>query len=148
MNDRQRYRRGSQVVRPGSAKAPCDGSIPSPASLSNCMCSRGIRGFRTETDTENPLLPLLFDYGISFISVEQAKKSLHEEIPSWNFDIIKRTAKDRWNEVLGQIQVEGGTPEKKRVFYTSLYRCYERMVSHDKPCHVSRPFVEALGIKF
>ena len=72
---------------------------------------------------------LEFRYGISFISVEQAKRNLHEEISDWNFERIKRYARDRWNEVLGQIQVEGGTPEQKRVFYTALYRCYERMVS-------------------
>ncbi|MEI9960310.1 MAG: GH92 family glycosyl hydrolase [Limisphaerales bacterium] len=72
---------------------------------------------------------LEFRYGISFISVEQAKKNLQREISKWNFNKIKRDAKDRWNDALGQIQVEGGTPEQKRVFYTSLYRCYERMIN-------------------
>ena len=70
-----------------------------------------------------------FRYGISFVSIKQAKKNLEEQIPTWNFDKIKQAARDRWNEVLGQIQVEGGTPEQKRGFYTSLYRCYERMVN-------------------
>ncbi|HXS69377.1 MAG TPA: GH92 family glycosyl hydrolase, partial [Candidatus Polarisedimenticolia bacterium] len=68
-------------------------------------------------------------YGISFISVEQARKNLREEIADWNFDRVKRNARDRWNQVLGQIQVEGGTLAQRRVFYTALYRCYERMVS-------------------
>ena len=72
---------------------------------------------------------LEFRYGISFISIEQAKKNLHEEIPTWDFDKIKSAARHRWNKVLGQVQVEGGTPEQRRVFYTSLYRCYERMVN-------------------
>ncbi|MDB6063793.1 MAG: alpha,2-mannosidase, partial [Pedosphaera sp.] len=72
---------------------------------------------------------LEFRYGISFISIEQARKNLRMEIPGWNFEKVKRAGKDRWNQVLGQIEVEGGTPEQKRVFYTSLYRCYERMVN-------------------
>jgi len=72
---------------------------------------------------------LEFRYGISFISIDQAKKNLHSEIPAWDFDKIKDVARDRWNQGLGQIQVEGGTLEQKRVFYTSLYRCYERMVN-------------------
>ena len=72
---------------------------------------------------------LEFRYGVSFISVEQAKKNLRKEISEWDFERIKNHARNRWNEVLGQIQVEGGTPEQKRVFYTSLYRCYERMVN-------------------
>jgi predicted alpha-1,2-mannosidase len=72
---------------------------------------------------------LEFRYGISFISAGQAKKNLHDEIPAWDFKKMKHAARERWNAVLGQIRVEGGTPEQKRVFYTSLYRCYERMVN-------------------
>ncbi len=69
-----------------------------------------------------------FRYGISFISVEQARRNLHEEIPGWDFDKIRDRARQRWNDVLGQIKVEGGTLAQKRVFYTALYRCYERMI--------------------
>ena len=76
-----------------------------------------------------PSKVLEFRYGISFISIEQAKKNLRKEIPEWNFDKVKDHARAHWNEVLGQVQVKGGTPEQKRVFYTSLYRCYERMVN-------------------
>jgi predicted alpha-1,2-mannosidase len=72
---------------------------------------------------------LEFRYGISFISVEQAKKNLAEEIPTFDFEKIKSAAKNRWNEALGKIKVEGGTEAQRRVFYTSLYRCYERMVN-------------------
>lgn len=94
---------------------------------------------------------LEFRYGISFISREQARKNLQEEIPGWSFEKIKDAARARWNEVLGQIQVQGGTPAQRRVFYTSLYRCYERMVNitedgkyysaYDHKVHAdSRPF--------
>ena len=70
-----------------------------------------------------------FRYGLSFISVEQAKKNLSKEIPEWDFDAVKEAGKARWNEVLGQIKIDGGTDAQKRVFYTSLYRSYERMVN-------------------
>jgi predicted alpha-1,2-mannosidase len=72
---------------------------------------------------------LEFRYGISFISVEQAKANLQKEIPAWGFDRIKSAAKERWNKVLGQVKVEGGTDAQRRVFYTSLYRTYERMIN-------------------
>jgi predicted alpha-1,2-mannosidase len=72
---------------------------------------------------------LEFRYGISFLSIEQARKNLQAEIPGWAFDKLRAAARDRWNKVLGQIQVEGGTEAQKRVFYTALYRCYERMVN-------------------
>lgn len=70
-----------------------------------------------------------FRYGLSFISVEQAKTNLTKEIPEWDFEAVKAAGKDRWNEVLGQIAIQGGTDAQKRVFYTSLYRSYERMVN-------------------
>lgn len=72
---------------------------------------------------------LEFRYGISFISVAQAKKNLRHEIPSPGFEAIKTAAKMRWNETLGRITVEGGTEAQRKVFYTALYRSSERMIN-------------------
>jgi predicted alpha-1,2-mannosidase len=72
---------------------------------------------------------LEFRYGISFISVEQATKNLQREIPAWGFDRVRDAAKARWNEALGRINVEGGTESQRRVFYTALYRSFERMIN-------------------
>lgn len=72
---------------------------------------------------------LEFRYGISFISVEQAKKNLKKEIPGWTFEQVKQNARERWNKALGKVQVKGGSKQHKIVFYTSLYRCYERMIN-------------------
>ncbi|MES2308560.1 MAG: GH92 family glycosyl hydrolase, partial [Verrucomicrobiota bacterium] len=72
---------------------------------------------------------LEFRYGVSFISVEQAKKNLQSEIPSWDFDLVRNNAQKRWNKTLGQIEIKGGTEAQRRVFYTSLYRTYERMIN-------------------
>ncbi len=70
-----------------------------------------------------------FRYGISFISVEQAKKNLRRGIPAWGLAAVKDSGKARWNEALGQIAVEGGTETQRRIFYTALYRCFERMIN-------------------
>lgn len=67
-------------------------------------------------------------YGISFISIEQAKLNLHRDIPDWNFTRVISSAREKWNNVLSSIIVEGGTDNQKTVFYTSLYRCFERMI--------------------
>ena len=72
---------------------------------------------------------LEFRYGISFISVEQARKNLAREIPGWGFEQVKERARAQWNEALGRIAVEGGTSAQRKVFYTALYRCMERMVN-------------------
>jgi predicted alpha-1,2-mannosidase len=60
----------------------------------------------------------------SFISHEQAFQNLKElEIGGEvNFETIKKAGAERWNEVLGRIQVEGGTEEQYRTFYSCLYR--------------------------
>jgi predicted alpha-1,2-mannosidase len=75
-----------------------------------------------------PVSMLEFRYGVSFISVDQAKKNLHREIPEWGFDRVKEAAKERWNATLGRIEVQGGTEAQRKVFYTALYRCFERMI--------------------
>jgi predicted alpha-1,2-mannosidase len=72
---------------------------------------------------------LQFRYGISFISKEQAKKNLDREIPDWDFERVRDAGKKRWNDTLGQIEVEGGTEAQRKVFYTALYRCFERMIN-------------------
>lgn len=70
-----------------------------------------------------------FKYGISFISIEQAKNNLEKEIPNWDFEKVKNNAIEKWSNVLDQIEVEGGTEAYRRSFYTALYRSYERMVN-------------------
>jgi len=81
----------------------------------------------TWTNTE--LKQVNFKYGISFISVEQAKNNLEKEMPNWDFEKVKNNAKEKWSNVLNQIEVEGGTVAHRRSFYTALYRSYERMVN-------------------
>lgn len=88
-----------------------------------------------------------FKYGISYISIDQAKENLLNEIPEWDFEAVKGKARNIWKEKLSQINVKGGTEEQRRIFYTSLYRSYERMVdineygkyysAYDKKVHVS-----------
>ncbi|MBQ3722440.1 MAG: glycoside hydrolase family 92 protein [Bacteroidales bacterium] len=67
-------------------------------------------------------------YGISYIDADQAKVNLEKEIPGWDLDAVSQVARDSWTAALGKIKVEGGTTPHRRLFYTSLYRCYERMV--------------------
>lgn len=57
----------------------------------------------------------------SFISVEQAEINM-KELGDGNFDRIKAEGRDRWNEVLGRIEVEDDDIDNKRTFYSCLYR--------------------------
>ncbi|MFI2743216.1 GH92 family glycosyl hydrolase [Zhouia sp. PK063] len=67
-------------------------------------------------------------YGVSFISVAQAKKNYEREIKGKSVADVQKEAKKVWDDALGKIQVTGGTEDDKTVFYTSMYRCYERPV--------------------
>ena len=67
-------------------------------------------------------------YGISYIDVEQAKKNLQREIAAYDVNVVAKAAKEAWNQTLGKIEIEGGSEDDKTIFYTSLYRCYERPI--------------------
>ncbi|RIB23560.1 glycosyl hydrolase family 92 protein [Gigaspora rosea] len=60
--------------------------------------------------------------GISFISVDQACKNAQEEIPNWDFDLTKEKSVEAWEVELEKIQVDGGTDDLKKIFYSNLYR--------------------------
>lgn len=68
-------------------------------------------------------------YGISYISEAQARLNMEKEVPDYDIDVLSKAARDKWNETLRKIEVEGGTEDQKTVFYTSLYRAHERMIN-------------------
>ncbi|HJA16303.1 MAG TPA: GH92 family glycosyl hydrolase [Candidatus Butyricimonas faecavium] len=57
----------------------------------------------------------------SFISLEQAEINL-KELGNDNFEALVEKGRAEWNKVLGAIQVEGGSLDQYRVFYSCLYR--------------------------
>ena len=57
----------------------------------------------------------------SFISLEQAWTNF-KELEGKCFAEVRDAAKARWNDVLGRIQVGGGTEDQYRTFYSCLYR--------------------------
>ena len=63
---------------------------------------------------------------MSYISAEQARKNLEAEIPAFEFDKIKATARAAWNKELSKLSVEGGTEKQRTIFYTALWRSLDR----------------------
>jgi predicted alpha-1,2-mannosidase len=66
--------------------------------------------------------PFEWRVGISYISVEQARRNLEEQIPAWNFAAVKSHARNVWNQALGKIAVSGGSEDERTIFYTALSR--------------------------
>ncbi|WP_246037396.1 GH92 family glycosyl hydrolase [Dysgonomonas capnocytophagoides] len=92
---------------------------------------------KKSSDGENACVALKFSkgvtklkvrYGVSFISSEQAAKNLHREIKDYDLKSVESKGRRLWNETLGKIQVNGDDEDQKTIFYTSLYRTYERMI--------------------
>lgn len=59
--------------------------------------------------------------GLSFVSVQAARGNMKLELLGRNFDQVHDNARRIWSDLLGRIDVEGGTPEQRTTFYTGLY---------------------------
>lgn len=65
--------------------------------------------------------PFLVKIGISYTSIENARKNLEGECPHWNFDEVRQQSRAVWNEWLGKIDVKGGSTQARVKFYTDLW---------------------------
>lgn len=65
--------------------------------------------------------PIEVQLAVSFVSMENARLNLETEQPRGGFDLIRKEARNKWNDDLSKIEVEGGTEDQKSVFYTALY---------------------------
>ena len=91
----------------------------------NCEASQA-EGFIALTFPEgNKTIDVIV--GISYICVEQARNNRLRELPSWDFDHVLERAREAWDEALGKIEVEGGTEDQRKSFYTSIYHTLQRM---------------------
>ena len=59
--------------------------------------------------------------GLSYVSIENARKNLDAEVGARSFDQVLDTAQAKWREALGRIRVKGGSDDDKTIFYTALY---------------------------
>ncbi len=59
--------------------------------------------------------------GVSFTSIENARKNLDVEQDGKDFDVIREEAEDKWREDLSRVRVHGGSRDQVTVFYTALY---------------------------
>ena len=59
--------------------------------------------------------------GISYVSIENARRNLDAEVEAKSFDEVRSEVHDKWREALGRIRVEGGSEDDHTIFYTALY---------------------------
>lgn len=68
--------------------------------------------------------PLELKIGFSFVSVENAKMNLEQEMLNKNFAEVRSEAAKTWEKLLAKINVTGGTEREKGIFYSCLYRSF------------------------
>ena len=59
--------------------------------------------------------------GISYVSIENARKNMEAEQPGFDFDKVRTAAREMWNKDLARVEVEGGSKDERTIFYTGLY---------------------------
>ena len=59
--------------------------------------------------------------GISYVSIEGARRNLEAECGKRSFDDVLLGAQRSWRNALGRIRVEGGSDADRTIFYTALY---------------------------
>jgi predicted alpha-1,2-mannosidase len=68
--------------------------------------------------------PLELKIGFSFVSIENAKMNLEQEMIGKSFVQVREEANEEWNRLLSKIRVSGGTEREKGLFYSTLYRSF------------------------
>jgi predicted alpha-1,2-mannosidase len=64
---------------------------------------------------------LLVKSGISFVSIDGARKNLAHDLPDWDFDEARRKGRAHWDDALSSIEIEGASEDERMIFYTALY---------------------------
>lgn len=67
---------------------------------------------------------ILLKVGISAVDIEGALRNLDQEIPHWDFEVIKSEAENLWEQQLGKIVVSSDNIERKEIFYTAMYHAH------------------------
>ena len=68
---------------------------------------------------------VLLKAGISYTSIDNANNNIQTELAHWNFEEVVADARDEWNSYLNRIQIEGGTEEQQKRFYTDLWHALQ-----------------------
>ena len=92
------------------------------ATLDGCKRQEGNHiGFFAEFPSLDASEMLVVKSGISFVSIDGARKNLEHDIPGWDFDQVRRKGRSLWDDALGAIEIEGATQDQSEIFYTAMY---------------------------
>ena len=65
--------------------------------------------------------PIVVRVGISAVDIAGARANLEAEAPHEDFEVYRAAAEASWRKSLARVEIEGGAPSQRRIFYTALY---------------------------
>jgi predicted alpha-1,2-mannosidase len=57
-------------------------------------------------------------------SYAEAEQRLREESPDWDFERLHAQARAAWARLFDRVQVQGGTPQQRMMFYSTLFQSF------------------------
>ena len=76
-------------------------------------------------DNDGEGCTVILKIGISYVSIENARLNRETETGSLDFGQTLAAAGVAWNGKLDLIEIDGGTEEQRKIFYTALYHCFQ-----------------------
>lgn len=111
----------AKFSRPFTAYGTWNGSQLTPGSRDSA--NRGSNGGWVSFDTTEDDAPVVVKVGLSYTGIAGAGRNLDAETNKlgFDFDAARQALHQRWNALLRQVTVTGGTHDQQVVFYTALY---------------------------
>ena len=85
------------------------------------IAGKQIRMYFDFKTSENEKIKVKF--ALSPVSTEGALLNLKTETPNWNFEKVKKTTQNAWNQELNRMAIEGDLALKQN-FYTAMYHAF------------------------
>ncbi len=86
------------------------------------MAGKQLRAYFDFKTTANEKVKIKF--ALSPVSAEGAIANLRSEIPTWDFDLVKRKGQAAWNRELSKIAITADSRDDMVNFYTAMYHTF------------------------
>lgn len=113
----------AKLSRSFTAYGTWNGAQLNPGSRDSAISGKGSNGGWVSFDTTKDDAPVVIKVGLSFTGIAGARKNLNVETSQFGFDFdaAREALHQKWNALLQQVKVTGGTHDQQVVFYTALY---------------------------
>jgi len=114
-----------------------NGEIRSSSKEANKQHVSGVFYFANEKKN-----PILIKVAFSSINEENALENVNTEMDTWDLGKVKNEASEKWNEILGKVEIKTNNIQVITNFYSALYRSF---LAPNLMSDISNEFRNAVG---